>query len=481
MSLRSTELEQVAQELQRSLTQAFVQKAWAPLPKLAYLELRQPGRSVLLCLSAESASARVSVATQRVPSPPDPSHFQRWVRQELIGRRLVQVSMASPWVMRFEFIDAEQSVRVLCAELRGTGANLLLLDGNARVLAASVQEGERTRPGAQWTLPEGADAPEGDAASRLRADAVADASFPFAEAAEALFGTRERERHAQDIRKKLTGPLRAKLARIDRTLVKVRAEADRTETAERHRSVGELLAQNLHRVGRGVRTMTLTRYTEAGVEEVEVSLDPKRSPKEEVEWHFHQYRRLLSGMTHAQRRIGELEAERERVRAQLDELTARESDALLEHDVALLSAPRKKGPERGKPYKEFKASTGARILVGRNATSNDALTFGVARPFDVWLHARGVPGSHVVLEGQKNQDPNPDALIDAAHLAHHHSQQKAEPQGEVAVTQVKFVKKLKGGSPGQVTFTRDRSVHVRIDPARLARLLRSASDADPAS
>ena len=93
--------------------------------------------------------------------------------------------------------------------------------------------------------------------------------------------------------------------------------------------------------------------------------------------------------------------------------------------------------------------------------------------YDVWLHARGVPGSHVILEAVKNQEIHPEALLDAAHLAHHHSQQKNEPRGEIAWTQAKFVKKQKGGPPGAVTFTRDRSIALRVDPSRIERLLKS--------
>ncbi len=114
--------------------------------------------------------------------------------------------------------------------------------------------------------------------------------------------------------------------------------------------------------------------------------------------------------------------------------------------------------------------------MGKGSEQNDELTFHIARPFDVWLHARGVPGSHVILASQKNVDVPQEALIDAAHLAHHHSQRKGEPRGEVAWTQAKFVRKPKGAGPGQVTFTREKTMVVRIEPERLERLLRARTD-----
>ena len=80
MSLRPSELEQVVAEVGSRLAGAVVQKAWCPLPRLAYLEMRVPGRSFLLCLCAEGELARLSVAEERFPTPGEPAPFQRWLR-----------------------------------------------------------------------------------------------------------------------------------------------------------------------------------------------------------------------------------------------------------------------------------------------------------------------------------------------------------------------------------------------------------------
>jgi predicted ribosome quality control (RQC) complex YloA/Tae2 family protein len=102
---------------------------------------------------------------------------------------------------------------------------------------------------------------------------------------------------------------------------------------------------------------------------------------------------------------------------------------------------------------------------------NDSLTFHVARPFHVWFHARGVTGAHVVVPVEKNAELTNESLLDAAHLALYHSDAKGEPRGEVSYTQVKFVRK--GGAPGAVTYTREKTINLRVDDARLQTLLRS--------
>lgn len=470
MALRSSELRQVLEEVDAYLRGAFVQKAHAPLPRICFLELRRPGRSVRLCVSAEPGYGRVSLARQRLPSVDEPPPFQRWLRKELIGARWVRADALERGArLVFERQGVE---RALVADLRRGSANLFLLDGSSRLLAASLAEGERTRPGASWEPPY---AVEAERAEPSRLVPVEGSELPFAEAAESLLGAREQASRAGEIRRRLLKPLQAKRARIERTLAKVRAEAEREPEAERHRQIGELLAQNLDRIARGARSVRLTRYSERGAEEVDVALDPARAPKDQADWHFHQYRRLLRGCEHARRRLGELEAEAGEIAERMAAIEAREDEALL-GDVQLLLAPRRRGPERARPFHEFLGHGGARIRVGKSSEGNDALTFGLARPHDVWLHARGVPGSHVVLEVARGVDVAQEALLDAAHLAHHYSQRKAEPRGEVVWTHVKFVRKVKGGAAGQVTFTRDRTLALRIDPHRLERLLQSRID-----
>ena len=147
-------------------------------------------------------------------------------------------------------------------------------------------------------------------------------------------------------------------------------------------------------------------------------------------------------------------------------------DMVARGEVGVLAVPKKRGPTRASAYKEFTGRDGARILVGKGGEQNDELTFHVARPWDIWLHARGVPGSHVVLVTRKNEEVPQEALLDAAHLAHHFSQRKGEPRGEITWVPARFVRKTKGAAPGQVTYTRDKTLMVRIEPDRMERLLK---------
>jgi predicted ribosome quality control (RQC) complex YloA/Tae2 family protein len=107
------------------------------------------------------------------------------------------------------------------------------------------------------------------------------------------------------------------------------------------------------------------------------------------------------------------------------------------------------------------------IYVGRNARENDELTFGLAKSDDLWLHARGTPGSHVVVRLGKGAEPPVETLRDAATLALLYSDLKKSGKGEVVYTRRKWVKKAKGQVPGAVTITQEKSLHVSLEKNRL--------------
>jgi hypothetical protein len=108
--------------------------------------------------------------------------------------------------------------------------------------------------------------------------------------------------------------------------------------------------------------------------------------------------------------------------------------------------------------------SGWQVLVGRTDADNDALSFRVARPHDWWLHVRGMPGSHVILQGPPGADPDRQTLHRAAAIAAYHS--KARNAGIVPVsgTRARDVSKPRGAQAGTVQIRNERVFKVR--PAR---------------
>src|SRR4051812_37483624 len=162
MSLRPSELLQVAAELERALAGATVQKAWSPLRAVAYLEVRhrvegEGWRSSTVCLSAEPEVARLSMVSERFPSPPEPPSFQRWLRQELTGGRIASVRASTGDRVVRVALETERGPRALVGELLPARGALVLVGAEERVLAVSsaAEAREGLDIGRAWTAPPG--------------------------------------------------------------------------------------------------------------------------------------------------------------------------------------------------------------------------------------------------------------------------------------------------------------------------------------
>lgn len=128
-------------------------------------------------------------------------------------------------------------------------------------------------------------------------------------------------------------------------------------------------------------------------------------------------------------------------------------------------------PAPAHPFRSYHSSDGLEIRVGRGAASNDELTFHESSPDDVWLHARGAAGAHVVLRWRAPQAPPMRALEEAAMLAAWHSRARGSSLVPVDWTRRKYVRKARGSAPGAVVIQRSETLMVRPDSS-LERKLR---------
>ena len=110
---------------------------------------------------------------------------------------------------------------------------------------------------------------------------------------------------------------------------------------------------------------------------------------------------------------------------------------------------------------EYILPNGWKVLAGRTDADNDHLSLKVARPDDWWFHVRGMPGSHVILQGPPGEEPNRETLKHAAAIAAYHS--KARQAGVVAVscTQARYVTKPRHATAGTVQIRKEVVLKVR--------------------
>jgi predicted ribosome quality control (RQC) complex YloA/Tae2 family protein len=128
------------------------------------------------------------------------------------------------------------------------------------------------------------------------------------------------------------------------------------------------------------------------------------------------------------------------------------------------SQQRKQVSRGGTPLRRA-SSDGFTLLVGKNSMQNEEVTFSQATANDLWLHARGVPGAHVILKSGGRPVPE-TTLREAAELAAYYSQARESGAAEVDYTEQRYVRHMKGGGPGMVIYERERTL--RVAPRDLA-------------
>ena len=323
---------------------------------------------------------------------------------------------------------------------------------------------------------------------------------------------------------------RRAIQHIDRRIAAVKGDLARIEEASALAAKASLFVAAAAGAPRGARSLQVIDWSTGEPRDAQIPLDPSRPAREQIEAMFRRSRRLKLGAGIANRRLAEAESAHGRLSAvepaigaaetlaQLETL-AKEARAAAPRDFAFGSGaaasfggratpsggrrpPRSgaadvdrrpasggaatalrpaptalKGSRPHPPHRTFRGAGGGRILVGRGAAHNDAVTFRIARPHDLWLHAKGQTGAHVVVPLEKNVVCPGDLLVEAAHLAAHFSAARAEKVVEVQYTPRRYLRKPRGSAPGEVVVDREKVLVLRLDADLLAKLLEAEEPA----
>lgn len=461
-----------------------------------------PPHVLRLRLSADPEAPRLHLQHGRVQAHGGPAGpFFRTLAEELVGttlRRLEQVG--GDRIALLEFHDPPAGARrALVVELVGRHANLVLLGPGDGVLAVLVPP--PARPGATprlglgrpWCAPGGgARGPEREAPPLAQVFPEPDAPppgddpgrAPLSWRVEVVLGTQAAQARRAHLARRLAQRLARRRERARSRVAGLEERLRACAGAQRVRQDGELLKAKLGELARGADSVELVDWFTEGSPARRIPLDPRRSPRENVERLFARYRKLQRSQAGVG---GELDLARRHLAA-LEDLAARarQPDAdprALEAQArsqGLLGPPQEGDPRKRAvppprlPYRVFRVHGDAEVWVGRSARDNDRLTFRHARGNDLWLHTADCPGSHVVLRVERGREPHPEALVDAALLAVHFSPARGGDPVPVHLARCKEVRKPRGAKPGLVTLSGGRILRVRAQQERLERLLRSA-------
>lgn len=285
----------------------------------------------------------------------------------------------------------------------------------------------------------------------------------MSQAVEAVVGRAAEVARVEEVRASLAASVAAASARVARALDALAADERAAANADRLREAGELLLAYQARVTPGASEVEVVGYDGRPLC---IALDPALGPVQNAQTYFKRYARAQAARRRLPARRAALEAERASLEAAATAIArAEDADDLWEIEQDLIAAGlRRRGrpvvaPRTTEAGRTFELPGGIRARVGRSARENDRLTFEVAGPNDLWLHARGMPGAHVVLL-TPGRPPTEEAVRAAAALAAYYSAGRAAAKVPVDVTARRYVRRMRGGQPGQVTYTHERTLVV---------------------
>ncbi len=558
-----------ARELHAALEGGRIDKITQPEKDTIILLIRAGSENKRLLLCASPNNARCHLTQSSFPNPLEPPMFCMLLRKQLLGGRVQ--SMRQIGGDRIVYIDVDvvdelgdHVLRRLILEIMGRHSNLILVDGQNKILDAArhvnmeMSRVRQIQPGLTYLPPPAQDkltpgeitadtlhaklAQQGDmplhkalaasvtglsnpaakelafrvsgfelpeAAARLAdllarlpemadprvlVDDMGDAqdvfAFPYlsqpldmqrdydtlSNALERFFGSRDAQDRINQKSASMVRLLKSQVERCEKKLALQEEELASAARMEEYRLMGEILNANLWQLRKGQTQAEQPNFYDENGGTIVIPLDIQLTPTQNAQRYFKKYQKARSAReTAAQQKektlqelnyletmlldVGKCvgESELEEIRQELVRTGYMKRNTNRRQQRAL---------PKSKPYR-YESSDGISIEVGKNAAQNDRLTTG-ARPNEWWLHAKDMPGSHVIVH---HEGDLPDqTLKEAAQLAAWYSKGQRSSSVPIDYTLRRYVKKPSGAAPGMVIYTNQKTLFMTVSESDIRRI-----------
>ena len=559
-----------AREMNALLAGGRIDKITQPEKDTVILVIRAGNANHRLLLCASPNNARCHLTAQSFANPLEPPMFCMLLRKQLMGGRVLSIRQIGG--DRVVYIDmdvvdelGDHVLRRLILEVMGRHSNLMLVDGEGKILdaarhvSADMSRVRQVQPGLPYLPPPGQDkldpaeltaeelleklAAQGDAplhkalaacvsglsnpaakelAYRVlspgsdKADDLADAAarladflrrlpdkadprvlmddagepldvFPYpyfsqlldrqkvyptvSEALEKYFGARDRKDRINQKSASMVKLLKGQIERCEKKLAQQEEDLAGAAKMEEYRLMGELINANLWQLHKGPTQVELPNFYDENGGTMVVPLDNQLTPAQNAQRYFKRYQKARSAREMAAEQRVKTLAELDYLEGQLLDVGKCVGESELEEIRKELtragyirhsqSRKQQRALPGSKPY-HYRSSDGIDIFVGKNAAQNDRLTTS-ARPDEIWLHAKDMPGSHVIVR-QEGELPD-QTLKEAAILAAWYSKGQRSSSVPIDYTLRKYVKKPGGAAPGMVIYTHQHTLYMTVSEA----------------
>ena len=257
--------------------------------------------------------------------------------------------------------------------------------------------------------------------------------------------------------------LTTKLNRLTNKYLAMNDELLNNQSKEDLKIFADLLSINIYKLQKGMEKVTVENIYD-NMQEIEISLDEKKSPRENIEAYYKKYKKLKTADEIIKAELPKIDEEMKYIKQILETIEIiTELNELSEIEEELISLgyvkknkKNKQKLEKSKPY-VFETDSGALIYVGKNNLQNENLTLKFANKNDIFFHAQDVPGSHVILRGSNLTE---DDYKIAGFLAGYYSYFKNEGYANVDYTEKKHIRKAKGTGLGMVYYDNFKTLFI---------------------
>jgi predicted ribosome quality control (RQC) complex YloA/Tae2 family protein len=295
----------------------------------------------------------------------------------------------------------------------------------------------------------------------------------FASVSEAIqiyLASEHREQHFASDKELLAHAIEREAEQLERTLAKLHAEKITLQQAETLEKFGKLLTTQIHLLHKGDSEAVVEDVLAGTNELISVPLDVHLSPAKNAERYFEKAKKIRRTAEEQSTRIKELSEQQQifsKLTELLDDITSVETLRQFQEEQRTLLAQvgikvSKSGEakkEEPLPFRVFTVAGGFQVWAGKSSENNDLLTTRHTAKNDLWFHARGVGGSHVVLKlGTGKGEVSKQAIAQAASIAAYYSKMKNASMVPVTMCEGKFVRKPKGVPAGTVYVEREQTI-----------------------
>lgn len=272
----------------------------------------------------------------------------------------------------------------------------------------------------------------------------------------------------EKIKRNIQSEISKHLNKANQSLLHLKESLDKSNEMEKFRLWGELLYANINHIEPGSSQVKLPNLYNPE-EEITIPLNKKHTPARDAQIYFNKYKKLHSAKILSESRMQETLNEINYLENVL--ISIKNSETMedlidicqeLENQGYIKTSLKPRGNKNSSSPLKFKSSEGFIIHVGKNNRQNDILTMKKAKPGDIWLHTKDIPGSHVIIECNE-KSVSEKTLIEAAMLAAYYSKAQNGSNVPVDYTFKKFVRKPPGAKPGFVIYDHQKTLYVTPD------------------